>query len=59
MKKETRSKFWRIWCKALGTKEGNTDEEADKVAIIRTVILVSYFITNCAIVSGVIRHWSQ
>jgi hypothetical protein len=30
---------------------------ADRVAIIRTLIVLSYIITNCFIVAGVIRHW--
>ena len=50
------SKF-RLWAKALGEKAGNTDQESDKIAVIRTVILLSYFITNLFIIIGVIRHW--
>ena len=49
--------IWRIWAKALGEKTGNTDREADRVAIIRTLIVLSYITTNCFIVAGVIRHW--
>ncbi len=49
--------MWRLWAKSLGEKAGTTDTEADKVAIIRTCIVFSYFITNCFIVAGVIRHW--
>jgi hypothetical protein len=50
-------KYWRLWAKSLGEKSGATDTEADKIAIIRTVILLSYFLTNAFIVAGVIRHW--
>ena len=50
-------KIWRIWAKALGEKTGNTDSEADRVALIRSLILLSYVITNCFIIAGVIRHW--
>lgn len=50
-------KFWHIWAKALGQKEGRTDQEADQVAVVRTVIVLCYIITNCFIVAGVIRHW--
>jgi hypothetical protein len=50
-------KLWRIWAKALGEKMGATDQEADKVALIRTVIVLTYIITNLFIVAGVIRHW--
>jgi hypothetical protein len=49
--------MWRIWAKALGEKASNDDREADRVAIIRSVIIVVYIITNCFIVAGVIRHW--
>ena len=48
-------KFWRIWCKALGQKEGRSNREADSIAIVRTVILLFYMITNAFIVYGVVR----
>jgi len=50
-------RLWRIWAKALGEKSGNTDKESDKIAVIRTIILLSYIITNCFIIAGVVRHW--
>jgi len=50
--------MWKLWAKALGEKASNEDGEADKVAIIRTCIIVSYIITNMFIVAGVIRHWN-
>lgn len=50
-------KFWRVWAKALGEKAGATDQEADYVAIVRTTIVLTYIITNCFIIAGVIRHW--
>ena len=34
-------------------------KEADAVARIRTFIFFSYLITNCFIISGVIRHWNN
>ena len=52
-----KSKYWRIWAKALGQKEGNTDQEADRIALIRTSIVMFYIITNLFIIAGVIRHW--
>ena len=48
---------WRIWSKALGEKSGVTDKEADRIACIRTVIVLSYMITNGFIIAGVLRHW--
>ena len=50
-------KIWRIWAKSLGEKSGNTDEESDRIACIRTVIVLSYILTNIFIILGVIRHW--
>lgn len=58
MKSWTSINMWRLWAKALGDKLGNTDEEADKIALIRTGIIVCYIITNLFIVAGVIRHWN-
>ena len=52
-------KFWRIWAKALGDKSGNTDDESDRIACIRTLIVLIYIITNFFIVAGVIRHWND
>lgn len=49
--------MWRLWAKALGEKASYNNEEADKVAMIRTLIVVTYIITNIFIVAGVIRHW--
>jgi len=50
-------RWWRLWAKALGRKDGITDSESDKVAIMRTLIVLSYIITNMFIIAGVIRHW--
>jgi hypothetical protein len=49
--------MWRLWAKAIGEKASENQQEADMVAIIRTILVVSYFVTNCFIVAGVIRHW--
>ena len=49
--------MWRLWAKALGEKSGSDDEEADKIAIIRTAIILFYIITNLFIIAGVIKHW--
>ena len=53
----TRAKLWRLWSKALGEKSGATDQESDRIAVIRTAIVLSYIITNCFIIAGIIRHW--
>jgi hypothetical protein len=49
--------MWRLWAKALGEKTGKSDKEADKIAVIRTLIVIAYLVTNIFIVAGVIRHW--
>ena len=49
--------MWRLWAKALGEKASPNNEEADKIALIRTLILLIYLITNLFIVAGVIHHW--
>jgi len=48
---------WRIWAKALGEKAGASDAESDRIALVRTAIVLCYIITNLFIVAGVIRHW--
>ena len=49
--------IWRLWAKALGEKASDSDNEADRIAFIRTLMVLSYITTNCFIVAGVIRHW--
>lgn len=49
--------FWKYWAKALGEKAFTEHGDADKVAAIRTAIVLVYMITNAFIVAGVIRHW--
>ena len=50
-------RLWRLWANALGEKAGATDQEADTVALVRTIIVLTYIITNLFIIAGVIRHW--
>jgi hypothetical protein len=49
--------LWRIWAKALGEKASENDCEAERVALVRTLIVLCYVVTNIFIVAGVIRHW--
>ncbi len=51
--------MWRLWCKALGEKAGKNNKEADKVAIIRTILFATYLITNLFICANAIRHWND
>ena len=50
-------KFWRLWAKAIGDKSGKNNLESDLIAIIRTIVILIYLVTNAFIVAGVIRHW--
>ena len=45
-------KWWRIWAKSLGEKVGETDEQADVVAVIRTF----WWIVNIATCFAIIIH---
>ena len=47
--------FWRILAKSLGEKSGKDNKEADTIALIRLLMFLSIFITNCFIVYGVLR----
>ena len=50
----------KVWKYALGSFSDDRTKEYDNyVVVVRTVIFVSYLITNCFIISGVIRHWNN
>ena len=52
-------KVWKIWKYSLGSFNDETTKEYDNaVVVVRSVICACYLITNCFIVSGVIRHWN-
>ena len=54
------NKLWKIWKYAIGSFSDDKTEPYDNyVAGIRTIIFVSYMVTNAFIVSGVIRHWND
>ena len=45
---------------ALGSFSDEKTEPYDGyVVLVRSVIFVSYLVTNCFIISGVIRHWNN
>ena len=51
--------IWKIWKYALGSFADDKTRDYDNVvAIVRTIILFTYLITNAFIISGVIRHWN-
>jgi hypothetical protein len=51
--------IWKWFAMALGEKASKCDRESDIVARIRAVIFLTYLITNCFIVAGVIKHWND
>jgi hypothetical protein len=51
--------MWRIWAYALGRKDGRDSRDSDKIAFIRTIIMLQLIITNGFIVAGNIRHWND
>jgi len=52
-------RLWHLWAMALGEKASDDTNVADSVAIIRSLIVLSYITTNMFIVAGVIRHWNN
>ena len=53
-------KLWHLWSDSLGSKaDENNNIHSDLVALIRTIIFLSVFITNMVIVAGVLRHWND
>jgi hypothetical protein len=56
MKRKT---IWRWWAKAIGEKASKDDKESDVIASLRTIIFLTYLITNVFIIAGVVRHWND
>lgn len=50
--------FKRVWFKALGERASSCDKESDKVAWVRTVLVLQAFVTNFFIIANAIRHWN-
>ena len=49
-----------VWKYSLGSFSDSKTEKYDNwIALVRTVIFVSYMVTNCFIVAGVMRHWNN
>ena len=49
--------MWRLWARALGEKVGENNKRADKVAFIRTIIILQAIITNVLIAINIIINW--
>jgi len=48
---------WKLWARALGEKVGEDNRRADKVAWIRTFIILQAIITNILISINIILLW--
>ena len=48
--------WWRLWAKALGEKVGE-DKEADRIATLRTLIIVQAVVTNVLISINILIQW--
>ena len=58
--KEGLTQVWKVWKYALGSFSDDKTEKYDNyVVVVRTIIFISYLVTNCFIISGVIRHWND
>ena len=52
--------FLLVWKYSLGSFSDSKTEKYDNwIALVRTVIFVSYMVTNSFIVAGVVRHWNS
>jgi hypothetical protein len=53
----TYKRLWRSWAKALGEKASDCDREADRVAVLRSIIAGINLVTCLFIIAGILRHW--
>ena len=54
------TRLLRTWKYALGSFSDEKTEPYDSyVVLVRSVIFISYLVTNCFIIAGVIRHWGD
>jgi len=50
--------IWYYWSKALGDKAlPHSHSESDKVALIRSGIVLVYIVTNLILIVNVVHHW--
>ena len=49
-------KWWRIWAKSLGAKVGETDKQANPIAVVRTLWWFTHMATCIAIILNAIAN---
>ena len=50
-------KLWRTWARALGEKASENDKEADRVARIRTAIVLYAVTVDTFILLNILKGW--
>ena len=50
--KDSASRLWKIWAKALGEKASNDSKTADQVALIRTIFILLTVVTEIHIIAN-------
>ena len=54
------NEVWNVWKYALGSfSDTKTSRYDNPVCVVRSIIFITYLITNCFITAGVIRHWNS
>ena len=51
------TRFWKLWARALGEKVGEDNRKADRVAWIRTFIVLQAIICNILIMANILLSW--
>ena len=49
-------KYWRLWAQSLGEKVGETNKQADSIAIVRTVWWLVHMVTCIFIILNAIAN---
>ena len=52
-----RVKFWKLWARALGEKASTDNKEADRVALIRTIIVLYAITVDTFILLNILFGW--
>lgn len=52
-----RVKFWKLWARALGEKASTDNKQADKVALIRTIIVLYAITVDTFILLNILFGW--
>ncbi len=50
-------RFWKLWARALGEKASTDNKQADKVALIRTIIVLYAVTVDTFILLNILFGW--